>query len=76
MPYLTLMLLAIAYPDFRFNYERFRWIALRKDPCASGVHTIVTDDFDELIVTLGVPDFWQWSNLRRLTGKAGARDPV
>lgn len=49
-------LLAIAFPEFRFGYQPghgcARWVAVRKDIRAPGVHTVVTDDLDELVTVL------------------------
>lgn len=51
-------LLSIAFPEFRFGYQPRaswppRWVAVRKDIRMPGVHTVVTDDLDELLVLLG-----------------------
>jgi hypothetical protein len=51
-------LLSIAFPEFRFDYQPRapwapRWVAVRKDIRTPGVHTVVTDDLDELLALLG-----------------------
>lgn len=56
-----LTLLRIVYPGFRFALERRRagrlcWIAVRRDILTAGLHTIVTDNLDELLAALGPPD--------------------
>jgi hypothetical protein len=49
---LNLALLRIAYPAFRFSHfmcgPQVRWVAVRKDATATGLHTVVTPDLDEL----------------------------
>jgi hypothetical protein len=49
---MNLVLLRIAYPEFWFSQclrrSRRCWVAVRRD----GVHTVVTDDLDELQTAL------------------------
>jgi hypothetical protein len=69
---MTLVLLAIAYPGFRFQCERrpsrpgHVWVAWRKDSRQPGVHTVITEHLDELIAALGDSPFWKFPNLQRL----------
>lgn len=57
---LHLALLRIAHPEFRFTAElrppgRYHWVAVRRT-LAAGLHTVVTDDLDELLAVLGPTD--------------------
>lgn len=56
-----LTLLRVVYPGFRFSLEfrrngRLRWVAVRRDILVAGLHTVMTDDLDELLAALGAPD--------------------
>jgi hypothetical protein len=71
---MTLVLLAIAFPDFRFQSGQRPsrpgqvWIARRKDSRQPGVHTVITEHLGELISALGDSPFWKFPNLQRLAG--------
>lgn len=58
---LNRVLLTITYPAFRFTIltagiHHSRWLAVRKRGTDPGVHTVVTDNLDELQEALGPPD--------------------
>lgn len=71
---MNLVLLRIAYPEFRFSQcerrSRLRWVAVRKDSAREGVHTVVTGDLDELQAALAdgpVPGRYRTQLAERLT---------
>ena len=53
---INLALLKIAFPEFWFGQyirgRRLRWVAVRMNGGDRGLHTMVTDDLDELCATL------------------------
>ncbi len=58
---INLVLLKIAFPAFWFSQyirgRRLRWVAVRTNGRDQGLHTMVTDDLDELCATLLLLDY-------------------